>query len=100
MRLEPSLPDPGVVGPQCTRHQVRTRAGDFESTAATSAPTPKSERRPRRTCRAQLSSLRRDYGPKRCPDHREDGFIRHVGWDVIASNLRHIGQHLAATAVQ
>jgi IS5 family transposase len=44
----------------------------------------------------RLSSLRRDYGLRRCPDHGEDGFIRHLGWGVIASNLRHIGQHLAA----
>lgn len=43
----------------------------------------------------RLSSLRRDYGLRRCPDHGEDGFVRHLGWGVIASNLRHIGQHLA-----
>jgi len=46
----------------------------------------------------RLSSLRRDYGLRRCADHGEDGFVRHLGWGVIASNLRHIGQHLAATA--
>ncbi|MDQ2742079.1 MAG: ISNCY family transposase [Chloroflexota bacterium] len=46
----------------------------------------------------RLSSLRRDYGLRRCPDHGEDGFLRHLGWGVIASNLRHIGQHLAAQA--
>jgi IS5 family transposase len=44
----------------------------------------------------RLSSLRRDYGLRRCPDHGEEGFIRHLGWGVIASNLRHIGQQLAA----
>lgn len=44
----------------------------------------------------RLSSLHRDYGLRRCPDHGEAGFLRHVGWGVIASNLRHIGQHLAA----
>lgn len=44
----------------------------------------------------RLSSLRRDYGLRRCPDHGESGFVRHVGWGVMASNLRHIGQHLAA----
>jgi len=43
----------------------------------------------------RLSSLRRDYGLRRCPDHGEAGFLRHLGWGVIASNLRHIGQHLA-----
>ena len=26
----------------------------------------------------RLSSLRRDYGLRRCPDHGEDGLIRHV----------------------
>jgi transposase, IS5 family len=46
----------------------------------------------------RLSSLRRDYGLRRCPDHGEEGFMRHLGWGVIASNLRHIGQHLAARA--
>lgn len=46
----------------------------------------------------RLSSLRRDYGLRRCPDHGEEGFIRHIGWGIIASNLRHIGQHLAAKA--
>lgn len=44
----------------------------------------------------RLSSLRRDYGLRRCPDHGEDGFIRRIGWGVIASNLRHIGKHLVA----
>lgn len=46
----------------------------------------------------RLSSLRRDYGLRRCPDHGQEGFIRHIGWGIIASNLRHIGQHLAAKA--
>lgn len=44
----------------------------------------------------RLSSLRRDYGLRRCPEHGEEGFLRHLGWAVMASNLRHIGQHLAA----
>ena len=44
----------------------------------------------------RLSSLRRDYGLRRCPDHGEAGFLRHLGWGVIASNLRHIGTQLAA----
>jgi IS5 family transposase len=44
----------------------------------------------------RLSSLRRDYGLRRCPDRGEDGFVRYLGWGVVASNLRHIGQHLAA----
>jgi IS5 family transposase len=46
----------------------------------------------------RLISLRRDYGLRRCPDHGEDGLVRHLGWGVIASNLRHIGQHRAAKA--
>jgi IS5 family transposase len=46
----------------------------------------------------RVSSLRRDYGLRRCPDHGEAGFIRHLGWGIIASNLRHIGQQLAAKA--
>jgi IS5 family transposase len=52
----------------------------------------------------RLSSLRRDDGLQRCPGTPrqsrlgagEEGFIRHLGWGVIASNLRHIGKHLAA----
>lgn len=44
----------------------------------------------------RISSLRRDYGLRRCPAHGEDGMARHIGWGVIASNLRHFGQHLAA----
>jgi IS5 family transposase len=43
----------------------------------------------------RLSSLRRDYGLRRCPDHGEDGFVRHLGWGVMASNLWHIGRYLA-----
>jgi transposase, IS5 family len=45
----------------------------------------------------RISSLRRDYGLRHCPSHGEDGMLRHIGWGVLASNLRHIGQHLAAT---
>ena len=44
----------------------------------------------------RLSSLRRDYGLDRCPAHGEGGLLRHIGWGVIASNLRHLGQHRAA----
>lgn len=46
----------------------------------------------------RLSSLRRDYGLRRCPDRGEDGFVRHLGWGVIASNLRHIAQYLTVKA--
>jgi IS5 family transposase len=44
----------------------------------------------------RLSSLRRDYGLRCCPDHGEEGLIRHVGWGIIASNLQQIGRKLAA----
>ena len=52
----------------------------------------------------RVSSLRRDYGLRRCPGTPrrsrlgagEEGFVRHLGWAVMASNLRHIGQHMAA----
>jgi len=36
----------------------------------------------------RLSNLRRDYG--------DDASMRHLDWAVIASNLHHVGQHLAA----
>ncbi len=44
----------------------------------------------------RINSLRRDYGLKRCADHGADGLERCVGWGILASNLRHIGQKLAA----
>ena len=44
----------------------------------------------------RISSLRRDYGLRRCLYHGEDGMRRWVGWAIMASNLRHIGQALAA----
>ncbi len=44
----------------------------------------------------RISSLRRDYGLRRCADHGPDGLERRVGWGVIGSNLRHIGQAMAA----
>lgn len=44
----------------------------------------------------RLSSLRRDYGLRCCPDHGEEGLVRRVGWGIIASNLRQIGRKLAA----
>jgi len=44
----------------------------------------------------RISSLRRDYGLRRCADHGPDGMERRVGWGVIGSNLRHIGQAMAA----
>jgi transposase, IS5 family len=44
----------------------------------------------------RISSLRRDYGLRRCPAHGDAGMERHVGRGIIASNLRHIAQQLAA----
>ncbi len=44
----------------------------------------------------RISSLRRDYGLRRCADHGPDGLERRIGWGVIDSNLRHIGQAAAA----
>jgi hypothetical protein len=32
-----------------------------------------------------------------CTEHADDGLERCVGWGILASNLRHIGQHLALT---
>src|SRR6185312_14457103 len=40
----------------------------------------------------RISSLRRDYGLRRCAYHGEAGMERYVGWGIIASNLRHIAQ--------
>jgi transposase, IS5 family len=44
----------------------------------------------------RISSLRRDYGLRRCLDHGEDGMERRVGWGILASNLWHIGRARAA----
>ena len=43
----------------------------------------------------RISSLRRDYGLRQCPDHGDAGLRRWVGWGILASNLRHIGLALA-----
>jgi transposase, IS5 family len=80
------------------KHLVIPRSGVVSDTqrAAERSRTWRRRYRWRAGIEGRLSSLRRDYGLRRCPDHGEDGFIRHIGWGVIASNLRHIGQHLAA----
>ena len=44
----------------------------------------------------RINSLHRDYGLKCCADHGADGLARGVGWGVLASNLRPIGQQLVA----
>lgn len=46
----------------------------------------------------RIHVLRRDYGLKRCRDHGEGGMERAVGWGILASNLRQIGQTCAKRA--
>jgi len=95
----------GIVG--CMRPRTNAWHGTQESRsgpvseaerARERAPSFRRRYRWRAGIEGRLSSLRRDYGLRRCPDHGEAGFNRHLGWGVIASNLRHIAQHLAATA--
>jgi IS5 family transposase len=80
------------------RHLVIPRAGPLS--AAQRAREKDQGWRRRSRWRAGMegrtSSLRRDYGLHRCPSHGEDGMVRHLGWGLVASNLRHSGQHLAA----
>jgi IS5 family transposase len=80
------------------RHLVIPRAGPLS--AAQRAREKDQGWRRRSRWRAGMegrtSSLRRDYGLHRCPSHGEDGMVRHIGWGLVASNLRHSGQHLAA----
>ena len=100
--------DRGVHAPENDRvardagvtHLVIPRSGPVSEAERARERSPSFRRRYRWRAgiEGRLSSLRRDYGLRRCPDHGEDGFLRHLGWGVIASNLRHIGQHLAAQA--
>jgi IS5 family transposase len=80
------------------QHLVIPRAGPLSSAQRARERDPRWRRRYRWRAgiEGRFSSLRRDYGLDRCPDHGEDGLRRQVGWAVLASNLRHIGQHLAA----
>ena len=80
------------------RHLVIPRSGRLTPAqqARERAPAWRHRYRWRAGIEGRLSSLRRDYGLRRCPDHGEAGLVRHVGWGVVASNLRHIGQKLAA----
>jgi IS5 family transposase len=80
------------------RHVVIPRSGTLTAAqrAREHAPAWRRRYRWRAGIEGRLSSLRRDYGLRRCSAHGEDGLARHVGWGVIASNLRHIGQTLAA----
>jgi len=80
------------------RHLVIPRSGKLTAAQRADEHTRSWRRqyRWRAGIEGRLSSLRRDYGLRCCPDHGEAGLIRHVGWGIIASNLRHIGQKLAA----
>lgn len=79
-------------------HLVIPRSGPVSEAERARERSPSFRRRYRWRAgiEGRLSSLRRDYGLRRCPDHGEEGFVCHLGWGVIASNLRHIAQHLAA----
>jgi IS5 family transposase len=46
----------------------------------------------------RIHVLRRDFGLKRCRDHGEVGMERAVGWGILDSNLRQIGQACAKRA--
>ncbi len=80
------------------RHLVIPRSGKLTATQQAREQTRSWRRRYRWRAgiEGRLSSLRRDYGLRDCPDHGEEGLVRRVGWGIIASNLRHIGQKLAA----
>lgn len=80
------------------RHLAIPRSGKLTATQRADEQTRSWRRRYRWRAgiEGRLSSLRRDYGLGACPDHGEEGVIRRVGWGIIASNLRHIGQKMAA----
>lgn len=80
------------------RHLAIPRSGKLTATQRADEQTRSWRRRYRWRAgiEGRLSSLRRDYGLGACPDHGEEGMIRRVGWGIIASNLRHIGQKMAA----
>lgn len=88
--------------------RVAREAGVWHLVVPRSGPTTEAQRTRERTrswrrryrwragIEGRLSSLGRDYGLRRCPDHGELGLIRRVGWGIIASNLQHIGRKMAA----
>jgi transposase, IS5 family len=84
------------------RHLVIPRSGTLTPAqrARERAPAWRRRYRWRAGIEGRLSSLRRDYGLRRCPDHGEEGLVRHVGWGILASNLHHIGHAVAARAAQ
>jgi IS5 family transposase len=92
-------PDNEQVARQAgVQHLVIPRSGPLTPAqrAREHAPAWRRRYRWRAGIEGRLSSLRRDYGLRRCPNHGEAGLVRHVGWGVLASNLRHIGRKLAA----
>lgn len=73
--------------------------------SGTRSPTRRAQEKERRWRRlyrwragieGRLYSLQRDYGLERCAYHGDAGLERGVGWGILASNLQHIGQALAA----
>lgn len=80
------------------KHLVIPRSGRLTPAQRERERSPAWRRRSRSRAgiEGRISSLRRDYGLSNCPAHGEAGMERHVGWGIIASNLRHIAQKLAA----
>ena len=80
------------------RHLVIPRSGVLTATQRARERSPAWRRRYRWRAgiEGRISSLRRGYGLRRCPAHGADGLERHAGWGILASNLRHVGQQLAA----
>lgn len=87
-----------VAREEGVRHLVIPRAGPLSPVqrAREKDRTWRQRYRWRAGMEGRISSLRRDYGLRRCPAHGDEGMVRHIGWGVIASDLRHIGQHLAS----
>jgi IS5 family transposase len=98
--------DRGIHGPDNERlaqhagvkHLVIPRSGTVSAAQRAKERSPAWRRRYRFRAgiEGRISSLRRDYGLRRCAYHGDAGMERCVGWGVIASNLRHVAQKLAA----
>jgi IS5 family transposase len=80
------------------RHLVIPRAGPLTPAQRAREQEPGWRRRYRWRAgiEGRISSLRRDYGLRCCLYHGAEGMKRWVGWAIMASNLRHIGQAMAA----